>query len=90
MPGSQFVASLHLAPSPEPDGVADVCDFVGDALVGAELALVGHTAPSAVYFVLTRPVSCHSTPLMTLFLSPLGLPWMFEKPSIMMSIELGV
>jgi hypothetical protein len=95
IPESQFVASLHFAPSPVPDdgsdglSVADVCVFVGDEPVGAAPALVGHTAPSAAYFVLTRPVSCHSTPLMTFFLSPLGLPWMFEKPSIMMSIEPG-
>jgi hypothetical protein len=91
----QFVESLHFAPSPPPDGEADgfgeaeVCIFVGAGVVGAAPAFVGHTAPSAAYFVLTRPVSCHSTPLITSFLLPLGFPWMFEKASIMMSIDPG-
>jgi hypothetical protein len=95
MPELQFVESLHFAPSPPPDGEADgfgeaeVCIFVGAGVVGVAPAFVGHTAPSAAYFVLTRPVSCHSTPLMTSFLLALGFPWMFEKASIMMSIDPG-
>lgn len=95
MPDLQLVESLHFAPSPpldgELDGVgeADVYVFVGAGVVGAAPAFVGHTAPSAAYFVLTRPVSCHSTPWMTLSLLLFGSPWMFEKASIMMSIEPG-
>jgi hypothetical protein len=91
MPELHIVASLHFAPSPPADGEllgfgeADVCIFV---VVGAAPA-VGQLAPSAAYFVFTRPVSCHSTPLITLFLSPLGLPCMFEKASIMISMEPG-
>jgi hypothetical protein len=92
MPELHIVVSLHFAPSPPADGEllgfgeADVC-IVGAGVVGA--ALVGQLAPSAAYFVFTRPVSCHSTPLITLFLSPLGLPCVFEKASIMMSMEPG-
>jgi hypothetical protein len=95
IPELHIVASLHFAPSPPAGGEllgfgeADVCIFVGAGVVGAAPALVGQLAPSAAYFVFTRPVSCHSTPLITLFLSPLGLPCMFEKASIMMSMEPG-
>jgi hypothetical protein len=47
----------------------------------------GHEAPGAAYLVLTLPVSSHFTGWMTLFLSPFGLPWRFEKASIMISME---
>jgi hypothetical protein len=93
MPELHIDASLHFAPSPpgkgELDGFSEVevCILVGVGVVGAAPALVGQLAPSAAYFVLTRPVSCHSTPLITSFLLPLGLPWMFEKASTMISIE---
>jgi hypothetical protein len=93
MPELHIVASLHFAPSPPAEGELDgfaeveVCIFVGVGVVGAVPALVGQLAPSAAYFVLTRPVSCHSTPLITSSLLPLGLPWMFEKASTMISME---
>jgi hypothetical protein len=80
MPELHIVASLHFAPSPPAEGELDgfaeveVCIFVGVGVVGAVPALVGQLAPSAAYFVLTRPVSCHSTPLITSSLLPLGLP----------------
>jgi hypothetical protein len=60
-------------------------DVVGFAL--DEALDGGHDAPAAAYFVLTLPVSSHWTPLMTLFLFPLGLPSRLEYASIMMSIE---
>ena len=63
-----------------------VFNVVGFAL-DDEPAARGHEAPSAAYFVLTLPVSSHFTGSMTLFLSPFGLPWRFEKASIMMSME---
>lgn len=92
MPDLHIVASLHFTPSPPAEGEidgfgeADVCIFVAVG-VGAAPALVGQLAPSAAYFVLTRPVRCHSTPFITSFLLPLGLLWMFENASTMMSME---
>jgi hypothetical protein len=92
MPNGQFVESLHFVPSPPPEdgadgfGAADVCIVVDAGVLGGAPALVGQTAPSAAYLVFTRPVSSHSTFLMTSFLLPFGLPWMEEKASIMMSM----
>jgi len=62
-----------------------VFEVVGFALDDA--LETGQEAPAAAYLVLTLPVSSHFTGLMTLFLSPFGLPWRFEKASIMISME---
>jgi hypothetical protein len=67
------------------DEVVLVPKVVGFALDDAPA--LGQEAPAAAYLVLTLPVSSHFTGLMTLFLSPLGLPCRFEKASIMISIE---
>ena len=66
--------------------VALVFNVVGFALDDAP-ETGGHEAPAAAYLVLTLPVSSHFTGWMTLFLSPFGLPWRFEKASIIISME---
>jgi len=81
-------APSHPAQVPEVDEGAGLLGVrVGEAEVAL---LLGQEAPGAANFVLTLPVHSHSTGFITLFLLPFGLPWMFEKPSIMMSIEAGV
>lgn len=92
MPELHIVASLQLTPSlpgeGELDGFgeAEVCILVEVAEVGVAPELGDQFAPAAAYFVLTRPVSSHCTFLITSFLLVPGLPWMFEKASIMMSM----
>lgn len=60
---------------------------VGEAAV---VLALGQDAPGAAYFVLILPVHSQFTGFITSFLLPFGLPWMFKKASIMMSMEEGV
>ena len=83
---------LQEAPSPAVLEVGEEAGLLEAGVVGeaAVVLALGQDAPGAAYFVLTLPVHSQCTGFITSFLLPFGLPWMFEKASIMMSMEEGV